>query len=1324
VTSRRKRPKKVSPSKSRRKTLEGRQEELLLSYDPSLSRPRLSTREHLKDEELAKRHQALREDMELEEHLPSYTPNPPLISVNEIAHQSEPQTPINRHVSTLFDTVTSPPPTQHISQTTPHVLLNPSPLPHNVNHPRNKTVPPSGPHSFQPPPDPPSSSLGNETQRQPPQPSPPRQRHQRHRRHHRSRRAAKRERIIPSDDEDDLRDRRGVGGQMMEALMSQTRLTMAMESLKSVLKEFPEKRSDVHRWIELAEVKAAASNISKESLKVVMDGLIGVEQWNQIVLATKSYENHKNLRGLKPGSWEWLKEMILLMFASKKSSLDYFKEVKERRWQLNEPVEQYLVEKQTLFWKFMDQMKQVSKSSRRTNEFLVDLQLEGMPQKVRQEVKQSTEKLRYLSQKQLAKKAKLATVSWTQERGRTTQKATTEKKKTTSHPTKSYGSKSYAKPPLKPNQCSYCRELGHWKRQCPKLQKEVKHHHVHVEEETKEVQTHGATVRPLGSEWDDVGDVEAVLVNHTKNEDLPASPYSCPTSYLHIPTDNGPVEALVDGGSEINIITEELARKLRLPVSHLRRFRINQFAANKASSGTTELKLRLCGRDDNTRDRFVVVDKNEPSLVVGLPALTRANARQDFGKENVLICGNETWTLHKRGEGEVEKMVMVNLVEEIREQEIFEEGFKKLKEKYHFLFVPHEKFTEENSPTVPVPIPVKDNKGYVEPPRRWSKYKKDCMKKLIDRDVERGILEKADTSDWVTEFVLVPKPTADPPFRMTADFRGLNKLIENDHHPLPRIDEILDRMANCRWMTKVDLDKGYHQLPVPVEDRAKTTVRSPHGCYRYKRLPLGLKHAPAQFQKRMEQVLGEELLNECASVYLDDISVYSKTAQEHLRHLERVFERLAKEKLRLNPKKVEAGKSRMSFLGYVIDKGSVKPEPRKIEAMMNMDRPESITDVRRFCGMLNFYRRFIPNFAHETAPLTDLTRKKENEKGFKWTEEAEQAFVKMKLLMCSDLVLKLVDLSKPFLVKTDASERGVGAVLKQEHEGFWHPVAYFSKKLKDSQMKWNTWVQEAYALRHAVKEWRVYLEGVKFKVETDLPQVRALMGMKEPVNKFVLNWVMYLQEFDFEIKHIPGRENVTADTLSRQFKMDMDEVEVNLAQVVDIKKLQREDKRLGVIIEFLEKEVLPTEEKMAQYVRIMSTVYGLHEGVLVFTGAAKKKKINSDMIRIAVPEVLKKEVLEECHDSEYAGHLSFSRTRARAEKKYYWDGMYNDIRRHCDTCEACYENKKQRKGKVDTLESMVITEPMAYVSLDFLGPIKATKRKKRYIIVMRDHATG
>ena len=316
-------------------------------------------------------------------------------------------------------------------------------------------------------------------------------------------------------------------------------------------------------------------------------------------------------------------------------------------------------------------------------------------------------------------------------------------------------------------------------------------------------------------------------------------------------------------------------------------------------------------------------------------------------------------------------------------------------------------------------------------------------------------------------------------------------------------------------------------MPVADEDRHKTAFTSPFGLYQFCVMPFGLNGAPATFQRLMNEVVRDK--ENFAQAYLDDLVIFSDTWSEHLSHLQTVLERLQGFGLTAKMAKCQWAMGECTYLGHVIGGGHVKPEMNKLEAVENFPVPKTKKEVRSFLGLTGYYRRFVTAMA---VPLTNLTRK-EYPETVVWTEECDKAFNALENMLTSTPVLSSPDFEKTFILQTDASNYGVGAVLSQtDADGLEHPIAYFSRKLLDREQKYSTIEKEYLAIKLSIKAFQMYLLGCPFIIQTDHRTLQWLSNVKDE-NSRLARWSLALLPYQFNIEHRRGRANANADSLSR-----------------------------------------------------------------------------------------------------------------------------------------------------------------------------------------------
>ena len=407
---------------------------------------------------------------------------------------------------------------------------------------------------------------------------------------------------------------------------------------------------------------------------------------------------------------------------------------------------------------------------------------------------------------------------------------------------------------------------------------------------------------------------------------------------------------------------------------------------------------------------------------------------------------------------------------------------------------------------------------------------KEFIQKDIDKKLKDGIIEPS-TSPSNSPIWIVPKRAdseENPRWRMVVDFRDLNQRRVGDAYSLPNIADILDQLRGAINFSVFDLASGSHQIKMAPEDKWKTAFSTPAGHYEFNRMPMGLKNAPATFQRMMDQIkrgLGcEEML-----VYMDDVIIHANSLKKHDRRVRKFFARLAETMLVLQPEKVHFLRKEVAFLSHIVSERGVEPDPEKIKAVKNFPQPKGVRNVREFLGITGYYRRFIKDYAKIAKPLYELQKK---DREFNWDEPQETAFKCLKEYLCREPILLFPDFDKPFTLTTDASDGAIGAVLSQEKENFDHPVWYLSRTLNKAECNYSTMEKECLAVLYALNQFRPYLLGRKFILVADHEPLNWMHSRKDP-GKRLLRWMFKFTGYEYTFRYKPGKLNCNADALSR-----------------------------------------------------------------------------------------------------------------------------------------------------------------------------------------------
>ena len=391
--------------------------------------------------------------------------------------------------------------------------------------------------------------------------------------------------------------------------------------------------------------------------------------------------------------------------------------------------------------------------------------------------------------------------------------------------------------------------------------------------------------------------------------------------------------------------------------------------------------------------------------------------------------------------------------------------------------------------------------------------------------LEGDVIEPT-TSPYASPIVLIKKK--DNSYRFCIDFRKLNRITVFDSEPMPIADDIFSKLHSDAYFSKFDFTKGFWQIPMRQEDKSKTAFVTPDGSYQFKRMPFGLVNATASFNRMMRKLL-KNVPN--SDSFVDDVLIHTNNWRDHMETLRMLFTEVRKNDLTMRPSKCQIGYAALDFVGHRVGEGNLCPQIDKIAKIKDATRPLSKRDLRSFLGLVGYYRNYIPNFAAIATPLTDLT-KKGQPTTLEWKTPHEEAFGILKQEICKAPILRLPDLQKPFILQTDASENGTGAVLLQEHDGQRYPLAYSSKKFSVPQKSYSVTEKECLALIWGVKKFQTYLYGREFCLEVDHEPL-TFIDWAKLTNSRIMRWALFLQNFRFRLFAIKGSDNVAADYLSR-----------------------------------------------------------------------------------------------------------------------------------------------------------------------------------------------
>jgi hypothetical protein len=573
-------------------------------------------------------------------------------------------------------------------------------------------------------------------------------------------------------------------------------------------------------------------------------------------------------------------------------------------------------------------------------------------------------------------------------------------------------------------------------------------------------------------------------------------------------------------------------------------------------------------------------------------------------------------------------------------------------------------------------------------PYRYPYTQKSEIEHMVEEMLEVGIIRTSQSS-YSAPVVMVFKK--DSSWHMCPDYRDLNKIIIKDKFPIHVIDELLDELHRAICFTKLHLRLGYHPMRMKEEDIPKTTFQTHEGHYEFLVMTFGLTNAPFTFQGLMN-FLFKPFLQKIVLVFFDDILIYSKYWEDHVRHVEKVLQLLKEKQIYAKPSKCFFGVKEVEYLGHIVSHEGVKVDPNKIKAMMDWPIPKTLKNLTGFLGLTGYYRKFFQHYGRIEAPLMTLTKKDD----FSWTPEATKTFEQLKDVMCKAPILTTPEFTKTFIVECDTSGNGIGVVLMQEGR----PLDFESQPLKGKDLHKPIYEKEMMEILHELKKWHPYLIGRNFKVKTDHDSIKYFLEQRLS-SKEQQKWVTKILGYDFEIIYKKGKQNVVADALSRKDE----DVEAFLCAIsiiqpnwiIEARDEWKNDEKVWTLIQRLQRDSSSSDTFTWKN---DSLWYKYH-------------------LYLCKNSQLKQKVLLELHTSPVGGHLGFLKTYHRVKNDFFWDGLKTDVQRFVVECLVCQQNK------VETIKTPILLQPLTIpnqcweeVSMDFITGLPSYEGKSVIMVIV------
>ena len=600
-------------------------------------------------------------------------------------------------------------------------------------------------------------------------------------------------------------------------------------------------------------------------------------------------------------------------------------------------------------------------------------------------------------------------------------------------------------------------------------------------------------------------------------------------------------------------------------------------------------------------------------------------------------------------------------------------------------------------------LPHKDKVRRI--PNKW----RDAVDKQVGEMLENNIIRES-ISPFSSNPVMVTKK--DDTKRFCVDFRTLNTNTIKDTYPLPHVDEILDQFKGCNFFTQLDLASGYWGIPMHPDDIEKTAFMAPRGKYEFVVMPYGLANAQATFQRSMDNLIKRVHDDGHTDVeaYVDNFVVYSSSFEQHVETLDKLLYYIDHYNLSLRADKCEFAKPEIEFLGFIVNGETIRPTPENVRKVLEFPQPTTRKKLQKFLGIANFNRRFIKDYSKIAQPLTMMTSSK---KKFEWGAAQENAFSEIKECISRAPSLRLADWDKEFHIETDASDVSVGAVLFQVGEaGEQFPLAYHSKTLNDTERKWSATDKEMFGIISALRKWSPYCSGYTV-FHTDHQPLKYIRNQKDPRGKMA-RWIMELENYDYRIEYLPGKDNIQADYLSR---VDIPD---------DVPELESMQEKACV---YFEDVILPTMDIIKQHqakdLAVADAIKQVKEEGKITKGIFRtyaNLTVDGDVLwkgeRVVIPASLQETVLTEYHGQYHPG---IENTTLMLKSRFYWKGMEKRVHDFVGNCRTCIQTKPS-KTQHSTTQLPTAPKCRERLCID-IASMPKSHRGKSYFLQMIDANT-
>lgn len=763
------------------------------------------------------------------------------------------------------------------------------------------------------------------------------------------------------------------------------------------------------------------------------------------------------------------------------------------------------------------------------------------------------------------------------------------------------------------------------------------------------------------------------------------------------------VKGVYDAGSNVTLVNYTLIKKLKSKLMEYKGI-FKTLSGINFTRSRAKLHMRI-NKIEEVINVYVVRNNNfSYDLLLGLDAIKKFRLIQDENLDIFQRVQKDKIEQINVAENRIvkeDKNIKVNFNEYINVDQ-FEANLDHLTDgkkykilhlmKKHEIVFARNKFDVGTVQNHEAQIKLLEYKYVSKKPYRCSIPDQKEIESQVTKLLDTQLIEES-SSPFAAPVTLAYKKEDGRRSRLCIDFRELNKLVVPEPQPFPRIEDIIIKAGNCEWFSTFDINSAFWSIPIRKKDRKKTAFVTQSGHYQWICLPFGLKIAPAVFQRILTNIIRRNGLSDFCINYIDDILIFSKSFKEHLKHIEMLMEVIKKEGFKLKLIKCNFAKSSIKYLGHIVEKNGVRPAKDNLKAIYEFERPKNKKNVRQLLGKINFYYKYIEDACKKLEPLHNLLRKTVV---FNWTDECENAFQDIKNYLCSSPILAIYDQNRPVYIYTDASGIGLGAILKQpQDDGLLHPVAYFSRRLKQTELKKKVIYLECLAIKEAIIYWQHWLIGREFTVISDHRPLES-MRVKARTDEALGDLMYYLSQYQFKIIYSSGKNNIEADSLSRNPVLESFENEEDVLKVVNFVTMD---------------EIINDQKSHQEMIRKSKNT--TKKGNICFKNLKNRQ-------RIFVSQEFGKWLIGKIH--EFYGHIGTHHLCQKLRPFYYFKNMDKMIEQFCKKCEICIKNKTRNSRPIGKLSKLgPAVRPFEIMSIDTVGGFSGNRSSKRYMHILVDH---